>query len=116
MWRSVIIYNGERLSVLNDWLVVSFEDNSEKRIPLEDLYCIVIDNKHLTLTVPTISLLAKHKIHLIFTDEKHLPVSQVYPMNTNYHCYRVLKKQLSMSDDFKGEIWKHIVQRKIENP
>ena len=115
MWRSVIIYNGERLSVQDDWLVVSFEDNTVKRIPLEDLYCVVIDNKNLTVTVPTLSLLAKHRIHLILTDEKHLPVSQMYPLNTNYHCYRVLKKQLDMSEEFKGEIWKLIIRKKIEN-
>ncbi len=115
MWRSVIIYNGERLSVQDDWLVVSFEDDTSKKIPLEDLYCIVIDNKDLVLTVPTLSLIAKHRIHLILTDEKHLPVAQMYPMNTNYHCYRILKKQLEMTDDFKGEIWKRITQRKIEN-
>ncbi len=115
MWRSVIIYNGEQLSVQDDWLVVSFEDNTTKKIPLEDLYCVVIDNKNMVLTVPTLSLFAKHKIHLILTDEKHLPVAQMYPMNTNYHCYRIQKKQLDMSDDFKGEVWKLIVQRKIEN-
>ena len=75
MWRSVIIYNGERLRVQDDWLVVSFEDDTTKKIPLEDLYCIVIDNKNLVLTVPTLSLIAHHKIHLILTDEKHLPVA-----------------------------------------
>lgn len=115
MWRSVIIYNGERLSVKDEWLVVSFEDNTSKQIPLADLYCVVIDNKELVLTVPTLSALAKYRIHLILTDEKHLPVSQMYPINTNYHCYRILKKQLDMSDDFKGEIWKKITQSKIEN-
>lgn len=115
MWRSVIIYNGEQLSVQDNWLVVSFEDNTEKKIPLEDLYCVVIDNKDITLTVSTLSMFAKYKVHLILTDEKHLPVAQMYPMNTNYHCYRIQKKQLAMSDDFKGEVWKLITQRKIEN-
>ena len=115
MWRSVIIYNGEWLSVQDNWLVVSFEDNTEKKIPLEDLYCVVIDNKDINLTVPTLSQFAKHRIHLILTDEKHLPVAQMYPLNTNYHCYRIQKKQLNMSDDFKGEVWKLITQRKIEN-
>ena len=115
MWRSVIIYNGERLSVKDDWLVVTFEDNTSKRIPLEDLYCVVLDNKNLVLTVPTLSLLAKHKIHLITTDEKHLPVAEMFPLNTNYHCYRILKKQLEMTDDFKGEVWKRITKQKIEN-
>lgn len=115
MWRSVIIYNGERLSVKDDWLVVSFDDNTTKKIPLEDLYCIVIDNKELVISVPTLSKIAQYKIHLIVTDERHLPVAQLYPMNVNFHCYHILKKQLGMTDDFKGEIWKRIAQRKIEN-
>lgn len=115
MWRSVIVYNGERLSVRDDWLIVSFEDNTTKKIPIEDLYCVVIDNKELTLTVPVLSSLAKHRVHLILTDEKHLPVAQMYPLNTNYHCYRVLKKQLEMTENFKGEIWQRITRRKIEN-
>lgn len=115
MWRSVIIYNGERLSVKDDWLVVSFEDDTAKKIPLEDLYCIVIDNKELVISVPTLSKIAQHRIHLIVTDERHLPVAQLYPMNVNFHCYHILKKQLEMTDDFKGEIWKRIAKRKIEN-
>lgn len=115
MWRSVIIYNGERLSVKDEWLVVTFEDESTKKVPLEDIYCIVIDNPELVLTVPTLSLIAKHKIHLITTDEKHLPVSQLYPINANYHSYHILKKQLEMTDDFKGDVWKHIVHCKIDN-
>lgn len=115
MWRSVIIYNGERLSVKDDWLIVTFEDETTKQIPIEDLYCIVIDNKNLTLTVPVLSTIAQHKVHLILTDERHLPVSEMYPLNTNYHCYRILKKQLAMSDDLKGEIWQKIASKKIEN-
>lgn len=115
MWRSVIIYNGERLNVQDDWLVVTLDDGTTKKIPMEDLYCVVIDNQNLVITVPTLSILAKHRVHLIMTDEKHLPVSQLYPLNTNYHCYRIQKKQLDMDDDFKGEIWKRIVKRKIEN-
>lgn len=115
MWRSVIIYNGERLSVRDDWLVVTFEDDTTKKIPIEDLYCIVIDNKNLTLSVPVLASLSQHKVHLILTDEKHLPVSEMYPLNTNYHCYRVLKKQLEMTDDFKGEVWERIARKKIEN-
>lgn len=115
MWRSVIIYNGEKLTVKDDWLVVSLEDETTKRIPLEDLYCVVIDNKNLVISIPALSALAQHKVHVITTDEKHMPIAQMYPLNSNYHCYRILKKQLSLTDDFKGEIWKQITISKISN-
>ena len=115
MWRSIIIYNGERLSVKDDWLVVTYEDGKSKQLPMEDLYCIVIDNRNLTMTVPTITSLASHNVHVIVTDERHLPSAQLYPMNTNYHCYRILKKQLALESDFRGILWQRIVQSKIIN-
>ena len=115
MWRSVIIYNGERLSVKDEWLIIDSEGEKEKKIPLDDLYCIVIDNRDMLISTYALSALAKHRVHVITTDERHLPVGQLYPLNTNYHCYRVLKKQLALSDSFKGEIWKEIVIRKIRN-
>jgi len=115
MWRSIIVYSGERLNVKDDWLVVTYEDGETKQIPMEDLYCIVIDNRNLTMTVPTIAALASHNIHVIVTDEHHLPSAQLYPMNTNYHCYRILKKQLALEGDFRGRLWERIVRRKILN-
>ena len=115
MWRSIIVYNGEKLSVKDGWIVVSFEDGSSKRIPIEDLYCVVIDNRDLVLTVPVLSSLSEHNVHVVLTNEKHMPVSEIYPLNTNFHCYRILKKQLNMDEGFKGEIWRRIVQRKIDN-
>ena len=115
MWRSVIIYNGERVNVKDEWLIITFEDGTNKRIPLEDLYCIVLDNRNLNISVPTLSALAKYRVHLITTDEHHLPVSQTFPLNTNYHCYRVLKKQLEMTKEFKGYVWQRIARAKIIN-
>ncbi len=115
MWRSIIVYNGERLSVRDDWLVVTYEDGETKQIPMEDLYCLVIDNRSLTITIPTLTALADHKVHVIVTNEQHLPTAQIYPLNTNYHCFRILKKQLAMTDDFRGMLWQRIVRSKILN-
>lgn len=115
MWRSIIVYNGERLSVKDNWIVIYAEDGSSKSVPIEDLYCIVIDNQDLSLSVYAIAELAKKNVHVVITDERHLPISQIYPLNTNYHCYHVLKKQLEMTNKFKGELWKRIVVSKIVN-
>ena len=82
---------------------------------MEDLYCVVIDNRNMMISVPTLSAFAQNRIHLITTDERHLPVSETLPLNTNYHCYRVLKKQLEMNNDFKGLVWKRVIETKINN-
>lgn len=115
MWRSVIIYNGERLNVRDNWLVVSMEDGKTKKIPLEDLYCLVIDNRELMISVPTLTELARFRVHVIFSNEKHLPSAQLYPMNTNYHSFRIFKKQMAMSQEFMDSVWQRIVYTKILN-
>ncbi len=115
MWRSVIIYNGEKLKIKDEWLVVEFEDSSEKRIPLEDLNCVVIDNRDLVLSVPALAAFGKYRINVVFTDEKHLPCAELYPVNGSYRSYGIIKRQIEMSYDFKGNVWKYITIAKILN-
>ena len=44
MWRTVIVTQGEKLTVKDNWLVV-WSDNNEQRVPIGDLYSVVIDNR-----------------------------------------------------------------------
>lgn len=115
MWRSVIIYNGERVNTKDNWLVITMTDGQQKMLPLEDLYCVVIDNMSLSISVPVLVALARYKVNLIISDEKHLPISQTLPLNTHYRCYKVIKRQIEMTDDFKGNLWRSIVKSKIIN-
>lgn len=115
MWRSIIISDGEKLSTREDWLIIDMPDATQKRVPLRDIYSIVVDNRALMITVPLIARLAEHQIHLIVADEKHLPTSVTLPLNTHYRCFKVLKDQMNMSSHFKGDIWRRIISAKIDN-
>ena len=53
--------------------------------------------------------------HIIFCDEKHLPVTTSLPMNSHYRPFNVIKKQLEMEQDFKDKLWQKIVTAKIYN-
>ncbi len=44
MWRTVIVTQGEKLTVRDNWLVV-WSDNTEQRVPIGNLYSVVIDNR-----------------------------------------------------------------------
>ena len=115
MWRSVIIHSGERLTTRQEWLVLELADGSKKELPLEDLYCIVIDNPELSITIPFLAKLAQYQIHLITTNDKHLPISETFPINAHYKCYKVIKQQIEMTKEFKGAIWQSITCMKINN-
>lgn len=62
MFRTVLIHRGERLSIRENWLVVTTEEG-EKKIPLEDIDSVVIDNPILTFTVPAMTRLTENGAH-----------------------------------------------------
>ena len=114
MFRTVIVNTGERIQVRNNWLVVLAKDE-EQRIPIEDIYCLVLDNQQTIVTVPAITALTNAGIHMLICDDKHMPTSAVYAHNTHYRPLNVLKKQIAMVPEFKDTLWKEVVRAKLYN-
>lgn len=115
MWRSLVLSSGEKLSVRDNWVIVTKEDGKTISLPISDLYCVVIDNLQMSVTIPVLTHLAANKIHLVVCDDHHLPASVLYPLNINYHSLHVFKKQIQMDEGFKGELWQRIIKAKIHN-
>ena len=44
MWRTIIVTSGERLNIKDNWLVVS-NNSTENRVPISDIYSVVIENR-----------------------------------------------------------------------
>lgn len=114
MFRSVAVNNGERISVKDNWLIVN-SVNGESRIPVEDLYAVVIDNQQAVVTVPALWKLTSVGAHILICDDKHRPVSVVLPQNTHFHPLTVIRKQIALTDAFKDELWDRIAAQKIKN-
>ncbi len=102
MWRTLIITQGEKVSVKDNWLVVESCDD-ENRVPISDIFSIVVDNRQTHLTVAAITKLTDDGVHILFCDEKHNPVSVITPLNTHYRPVNVIKKQLSLGEGFKDD-------------
>lgn len=56
MFRTVTIYRGEKIAVKQGWLVVT-SDAGEQKLPIEDIYCLVVDNQQTALTTAAITRL-----------------------------------------------------------
>lgn len=114
MWRTVIVNEGEKLTIRDNWLVVSC-NQLEQRIPVGDLYSVVIDNRKALLSTAVLTCLAEAGVHIFFCNEKHLPAALALPLNHYYKPFGVLKKQLALTDDFRAQLWANIVRQKIRN-
>ena len=114
MFRTLLVNSGQRIGIKDNWLTVETSEG-EKRVPIEDLYAVVVDNQASYLTTPAIHRLTQAGTHILICNEKHVPVSLILPLNTHYHPLTVIRRQIEMSDSFKNALWDKIVKSKIRN-
>lgn len=114
MWRSIIVHDGERLSLDRNSLVVE-KGSKEIKIPIDDLYCLVIDQYRTMITIPVLERLTSKNVAIVICNDKHLPTCNVLPINNNYHSYKVFKKQIGWNKQWKNELWKRVIVSKIKN-
>ena len=114
MWRTVIVTQGEKLTVRDGWLVV-WSEQTEQRVPIGDLYSVVVDNRKAFISVNALVSLAEANVHIYFCDAKHTPTVLALPMSTHYKPLGVVKRQLALTSGFKGLLWQKIVKQKIAN-
>ena len=114
MWRTVIVSQGERITVQNGNIRVT-NGEEESLIPLADIYAVVIDNRAALISVNALALLAESGAHVFFCNEKHTPVGVTLPLHTHFQPLAVIKRQLALSEEGKAILWQRLVQAKIFN-
>lgn len=110
-WRTVVISNRCKLDLKMGYLVVRGEET--KRVFLEEISLLIIENTAVSITGCLISALVDKKIKVIFCDEKRNPNAELLPCYGSHDCSRKIKAQLNWSDDLKGFVWTEIVYEKI---
>lgn len=96
-------------------LVVEKDGDQLGSVPLEDLGVLIIDSSRLTLSSGVIVKLAEANIAVIFSDEKHLPVSLFLPFASNQIQSKILAAQIAVPAPRKKRLWANIVSAKILN-
>lgn len=110
-FRTVAITKRCKLDYKMGFLEVRKEDT--KRILLDDIHTLIIENPAVSLTGCLIEALMQKKIKVIFCDSKRNPQSELIPYYGCHDCSSKIKLQMSWSEELKGEIWTRIVKEKI---
>ena len=84
-------------------------------VPLEDLELIICTGANIRLSTMALSVLSENKIGVVIIGKDYMPSSIVLPYDANVRNASIAKTQLNMSPEIKGQLWKKIVQKKIEN-
>lgn len=113
-WRGLHITKPGRLSLADGQIVVS-QDNSDVRMPLEDIGWIILDDTRLTLTTSLLSACAENGVALINTDARHMPSSLTLPFHRHHRQAAIANLQISLTLPFRKRCWQAIVIAKIMN-
>ncbi|MFK4998376.1 CRISPR-associated endonuclease Cas1 [Bacillus sp. N9] len=113
-WRIIYIAEAEEMKLYLDNLKV-IKDHQEILIPLSDIHTIVVDNVRTVVTGRLMNKLTEYHILLIFCDESHNPNLFCLGLYSHYRVYGVLNKQLEWKDEIRDEMWKKIIEIKINN-
>lgn len=115
MFRTLYVAAGKSITIVDNWLLIKDNIGDINRIPVDDIYTLVLENVHTRISVYALQYLAVRGVNIICCDEKRLPACNIIPFSEHYRPYGVMKKQIALTMDFKGLLWQRIIKAKIMN-
>ncbi len=113
-WRVITISSRSKLELKMNYLVVRGEDKT-KRIYLDEISTLIIENTGCALTASLLEALWKKKINIIFCDSHRNPGAQLLPFSCRFESNAKLFCQIKWDEEIKNLVWAHIVEQKIRN-
>ena len=110
-WRTVVISSRCKLDTKMGYMVIRSDE--VRRIFLDEIAVVVIENPAVALTGCLLSELMERKIKVIFCDSTHSPQSELVPCYGSHDTSRKIKTQIQWTESAKGVVWSNIVAEKI---
>ncbi len=111
-WRTVIVTKRAKLDLKTGYLVIRTED-AVKRVYLDELSVLIIEEAAVSVTGCLIAALSEKKIKVIFCDEKRSPTCELVSYYGSHDTADRIRKQIKWNDEVKTCIWTEIVSEKI---
>ena len=99
----------------NEKLSDIFKTSAVKRIPIEDIGVVVLDNKQITITQGALSALLDSNVAVITCDESRMPLGLMLPLSGNTTQSERFRYQIDASLPLKKQLWQQTIQAKILN-
>lgn len=110
--RTIEVSSAAHLRVSLGQLIIQNEQGRHS-IPFDDIGFLILDNPQITCSQSVFRHCARQNTALIVTDEKHLPASQLLPLDAHTIQGRIMRMQASTPEQVHHLIWQQIVRAKI---
>lgn len=111
-FRTILIESPCRLSYKSGYMVIRKEDETTK-IHLSEISSVTLQTMQVYVSAYLLAELAKSKISLVYSDEKHNPVGQALPLYGAHNVSRRIAEQLDWGEPIKKRVWQRVVREKI---
>lgn len=117
MLLTVTISTPKYLCVQDNCLVIKgrHEDKVLDKIPLSDIWVIIIDNPQVSITASLMGQVNDAGIGVLFCGSNHMPNGLALPIGAHSRHAEIVEHQLAISKPLRNQLWAKIVRRKIEN-
>ena len=112
-WRTIVISTSAKLDYSMGYMVV--RRDTVTKIHINEIHTVIIETTAVSLTVALLSELTKHKVKVVFCDEKRHPSSELIPYYGSHDTSNKVRNQIAWSQDIKTAVWTEIVSEKIRN-
>lgn len=99
----------------NDTLSEQFKASAVKRVPIEDIGVVLLDNKRITITQGAIGALLDNNVAVIACDEHRMPSGLMLPLAGNTTQSERFRDQIDASLPLCKQLWQQTIQAKILN-
>jgi CRISPR-associated protein Cas1 len=110
-WRIVVVSSSAKLDLQLGCLVI--RSDTTTKIHLNEIATLLVESTAVSITVSLMSELIKHKIKVIFCDEKRNPSSELIGYYGSHDTSSKIKQQIVWKSTVKDAIWTEIVTEKI---
>ena len=110
--RVLCFENPARLSLKLAQMVVELQDVT-RTLPIEDIGVVILDHKQITITHALIDALLANNVAMVTSNDKHLPVGLMLPLDGNTLQSERFRAQIDASEPLKKQMWQQTIVSKI---
>lgn len=89
------------------------KDEETAKIHLSEISSVTLHTQQAYVSAYLMSELAKNKISLVISDERHNPVGQYLPLYGAHNTTKRIAEQLAWGEPIKKRVWQKVVREKI---
>ena len=110
-WRTIVISNSAKLDYQMGCMVVRGE--STTKVLMSEIGTLVVESTAVSMTAYLLNELVKHKVNVIFCDEKRLPSSTLLSFYGSHDTSNKVRKQMEWTKEMRAFLWTEVVREKI---